>query len=49
MSDSMLATLKMFGFLATELTLLFLVISYLVGVLQSYIPPQKIQQILFQW
>ncbi|WP_318412194.1 permease [Photobacterium leiognathi] len=39
-------TLEMFLFLATELTLLFLLISFLVGVLQSYIPPKKIQQIL---
>ncbi|WP_163132027.1 permease [Agarivorans sp. Alg241-V36] len=38
--------LNMFGFLAVELTLLFLAISYLVGVLQLYIPPQKIQSIL---
>ncbi len=36
----------MFVFLATELTLLFLVVSYLVGVLQEYIPPEKIQSIL---
>ena len=39
-------TLEMFLFLATELTLLFLLISFLVGVLQSYIPPAKIQRIL---
>ncbi|MCL6415023.1 permease [Aestuariirhabdus sp. Z084] len=39
-------TLGMFAFLAVELTLLFLLISYLVGVLQEYIPPQKIQAIL---
>ena len=32
-------TLNMFGFLAVELTLLFLAISYIVGVLQEYIPP----------
>ena len=37
---------QMFAFLAVELTLLFLVISYLVGVLQEYIPPAKIQSIL---
>ncbi|MEH6345337.1 MAG: permease [Bermanella sp.] len=37
---------QMFVFLAVELTLLFLVISYLVGVLQEYIPPAKIQSIL---
>lgn len=39
-------TLSMFAFLAVELTLLFLIISYLVGVLQEYIPPAKIQSIL---
>lgn len=39
-------TLNMFAFLAVELTLLFLLISYLVGVLQEYIPPSKIQSIL---
>jgi len=38
--------LAMFAFLAVELTLLFLTISYLVGVLQTYIPPAKIQAIL---
>jgi uncharacterized membrane protein YraQ (UPF0718 family) len=37
---------NMFLFLAVELTLLFLLISYLVGVLQEYIPPEKIQSIL---
>ena len=39
-------TLSIFAFLAVELTLLFLLISYLVGVLQEYIPPAKIQSIL---
>lgn len=39
-------TLNMFVFLAVELTLLFLAISYLVGVLQHFIPPAKIQSIL---
>jgi uncharacterized membrane protein YraQ (UPF0718 family) len=39
-------SLGMFAFLAVELTLLFLLISYAVGVLQEYIPPQKIQAIL---
>lgn len=39
-------TLNMFAFLAVELTLLFLIISYLVGVLQMYISPAKIQSIL---
>lgn len=39
-------TLGMFAFLAAELTVLFLLISYAVGVLQEYIPPAKIQSIL---
>ena len=38
--------LNMFAFLATELIILFLAISYLVGVLQEFITPQKIQSIL---
>jgi uncharacterized protein len=39
-------TINMFVFLALELTVLFLVISYLVGILQEYIPPSRIQAIL---
>jgi len=39
-------TLNMFVFLTLELTALFLLISYLVGVLQMYIPPERIQSIL---
>lgn len=39
-------TANMFLFLAAELTILFLVISYIVGILQEYIPPEKIQSIL---
>ena len=37
---------EMFVFLAVELTVLFLAISYLVGILQEYIPPEKIKSIL---
>ena len=37
---------EMFVFLAVELTVLFLAISYLVGILQEYIPPEKIKKIL---
>ncbi|MGR5542247.1 permease, partial [Vibrio campbellii] len=33
-------------FLAVELTILFLAISYVVGVLQSYLTPEKIQSVL---
>ncbi|GAL04355.1 transporter [Photobacterium aphoticum] len=36
----------MFLFLAAELTVLFLVVSYLVGVLQEFLTPEKIQSIL---
>ncbi|MDI5877737.1 permease [Shewanella xiamenensis] len=39
-------TVNMFAFLALELTLLFLVISYLVGMLQEFVTPQKVQSIL---
>jgi uncharacterized membrane protein YraQ (UPF0718 family) len=39
-------SLAMFSFLAVELTALFLLISYLVGVLQEHIPPAKIQAVL---
>ncbi len=50
MSPEMLNMIKeaadMFVFLAAELTILFLVISYLVGVLQDFITPEKIQSIL---
>jgi len=45
-AQALTETLNMFAFLAVELTLLFLVISYIVGVLQMYIPPEKIQSIL---
>ncbi len=39
-------TIEMFAILAIELTALFLLISYFVGVLQVYIPPEKIERIL---
>ncbi len=39
-------TANMFAFLAVELTLLFLVISYAVGMLQTKITPQRIQSVL---
>ncbi|QBF82890.1 permease [Shewanella maritima] len=45
-TEMLMNTLNMFAFLTVELTLLFLAISYLVGVLQMYIPPAKIQSIL---
>lgn len=44
--DMLQDSLNMFVFLAVELTLLFLLISYLVGVLQAYIPPAKIKSLL---
>ncbi len=39
-------SIEMFAFLALELTALCLAISYLVGVLQEYIPPARIKAIL---
>ncbi len=39
-------SIGMFAFLTVELTILFLLISYLVGVLQEYISPSKVQEIL---
>ncbi|MCW8336514.1 permease [Vibrio sp. SCSIO 43135] len=38
--------LDMFAFLATELIILFLAISYIVGILQEFLTPEKIQSIL---
>ncbi len=38
--------LDMFAFLATELIILFLAISYIVGVLQEFLTPAKIQSVL---
>ncbi|MCT2530146.1 permease [SAR92 clade bacterium H921] len=50
MSNELILMLKeaanMFAFLAVELTVLFLVVSYLVGVLQEYISPEKVRSIL---
>lgn len=50
MSNEMLTMLKdaldMFAFLAVELIILFLAISYIVGVLQEFLTPEKIQSIL---
>ncbi|GAA4650441.1 permease [Kistimonas scapharcae] len=50
MSDSLMAmlgeTFHMFLFLATELTLLFLVISFIVGVINEVLPAGKVQKIL---
>lgn len=45
-SQALSDTLGMFVFLAAELTVLFLAISYLVGILQTYIPPEKIRELL---
>ncbi|MDC9719400.1 MAG: permease [Gammaproteobacteria bacterium] len=38
--------LSMFTYLLLELTLLFIAISYLVGVIQLYVPPEKIKDFL---
>jgi len=44
--QSLQDALAMFTFLLVELTALFIAISYLVGVLQLYIPPSKIRNVL---
>lgn len=46
MSTELQATLNKFAFLAIELSVLFLVISLLVGMLQRHIPAQKIESML---
>ncbi|MDX1551022.1 MAG: permease [Marinobacter sp.] len=46
MSQEMQDTLGMFAFLAIELSVLFLLISLLVGVLQRYVPQEKIAALL---
>lgn len=45
-SEMVQESAKMFAVLAVELTVLFLAISYIVGMLQEHIPPSKIQRIL---
>ncbi|GHB28778.1 hypothetical protein GCM10007094_16700 [Pseudovibrio japonicus] len=45
-SEMLISSLQMFAFLAVELTILFLAISYFVGILQEYIPPSRVQKIL---
>jgi len=44
--QSLQDVMAMFAFLLIELTALFIAISYLVGVLQLYIPPAKIRSVL---
>ena len=44
--QSLQNTLYMFTYLMLELTILFITISYLVGVIQLYIPPEKIRKVL---
>ncbi|KJS21438.1 MAG: permease [Clostridiaceae bacterium BRH_c20a] len=44
--DNLEATFYVFIYIAGELALLFIVISFLIGLLQEYIPPDKIQKVL---
>lgn len=46
MSDQLHDALGMFAFLAVELSVLFLLISLLVGVLQRHIPPSRVEALL---
>lgn len=46
MSPQLQDTLGMFAFLTLELSVLFIGISLLVGVLQRHIPPSKVEALL---
>ena len=46
MSPQLQDALGMFAFLAIELSVLFIGISLLVGVLQRHIPPSKVEALL---
>ncbi|WP_068312166.1 permease [Polycladidibacter hongkongensis] len=46
MPAPLIAFFEMFAFLFVELTLLFLAISFVVALLQHYIPPEKIERLL---
>ena len=46
MSQNLHDALGMFAFLAIELSILFLVVSFLVGLVQWKIPAEKIQSLL---
>lgn len=46
MIDKLSTTLDMFLFLAAELTVLFLLISFIIGVILEFLPAEKIQKIL---
>lgn len=41
--DSLVSTLSTFIFIFAELTVLFVLISFFIGILQQYIPPEKIK------
>ena len=44
--DSLVSTLSTFIFIFAELTVLFVLISFLIGLLQQYIPPEKVKEYL---
>jgi uncharacterized membrane protein YraQ (UPF0718 family) len=44
--DSFVSTLSTFIFIFAELTVLFVLISFFIGILQQYIPPEKIKDYL---
>ncbi|WP_306671027.1 permease [Endozoicomonas sp. SESOKO1] len=46
MAQSLVDTLGTFIFLAGELTILFLIVSFIIGVILEYMPAEKIQKIL---
>ncbi|XOV80966.1 MAG: permease [Aestuariibacter sp.] len=46
MAQAILNTLSLFIFLAVELTILFVAVSFIIGVILEYMPAEKIQKIL---
>lgn len=48
MLQTLLSSFDMFIFLFLELSILFLLISYIVSILQDFFPPERIQQVLGQ-
>ena len=44
MAQNLVDALGTFIFLATELTILFLIVSFIIGVILEYMPAEKIQK-----
>ncbi len=49
MAMNVVSTFGTFAFLAGELTILFLIVSFIIGVILEYMPAEKIQKNLRRW